>query len=204
MEFGVRVSLLSLPAAMFPSEIVQTWIATLVKSRTQPDEALRLADEGSQDVGSKRVHGKDMGKTVLGWNAPRLLIPDSGVVNYGVKRAELVDLIGESTSLSDACQIGDENRLCAGDISDRFLPSLVIAGMENDSVPFCNEQLSGHSAESVRGACNEDARHSADKKMRPPQEFVQIACLQFGYETFPSSGDVTKPPRAASHAEVQK
>src|SRR6266568_924365 len=51
VQFGIRVSLLSLPWTLLPRQVVQACVAALVKARAQIYEALRLLDQGSQDVG---------------------------------------------------------------------------------------------------------------------------------------------------------
>jgi len=61
-----------------------TLVAALVQTGTQVHEPLRLVNESRQNVGSQRIHSKNMRQAVLGVVSSRLSVSHAGIVNDGV------------------------------------------------------------------------------------------------------------------------
>ena len=75
---------MSAPRTLFPCQIFQACVAALVQTGTQVHEPLRLVNESRQNVGSQRIHSKNMRQAVLGVVSSRLSVSHAGIVNDGV------------------------------------------------------------------------------------------------------------------------
>ncbi len=159
MQLGVGVCLLPLPRTVFPSQVLQACITASVEAGTQVHETLRSVNQRSQDVRSERVHGKDMRQAVFGLDAARLSIPDPGIVDHCVERAEGVDLLRDVAGLPDAREISDDDCFRLRNGLERFLAPLPVACVQNNGMPLLDQELSGHPPETIGRACDEHARH---------------------------------------------
>lgn len=65
----------------------------------------------------------------------------------------------ECTGLFEAGEVASENRFGAGELTAGVLGALRVSGVRHNRMVLFDEELCGHEAETVRGACDEGACH---------------------------------------------
>ena len=67
VQFGIGISLLSSPRAVFPGQILQAWAHPVVQSELKIDEALRLLDKRRENIGGEGVDREYLRERRLRW-----------------------------------------------------------------------------------------------------------------------------------------
>jgi hypothetical protein len=87
-----------------------------------------------------------MGQTVLSLDAPRFAVTDAGIMDHGVKAAELVDLFGNAARPRNGGEIADHDVCGFGERVAGIVCPGPVAAVKNDLVALFDEQLGGHQA----------------------------------------------------------
>jgi hypothetical protein len=91
MQLAIGIRLKSIPTPGRPSKIIHAPTPTFVQGRRNIHKSLRFVDQTSQDIWCERIDGKDFGGLVCWSRTRRFLKAQAGIVDYGVKGADLVD-----------------------------------------------------------------------------------------------------------------
>jgi hypothetical protein len=89
-----------------------------------------------------------------------------GASTCSAKWAESIDLIRHAARLGHARQITYDNCFCSRHSGERLLSSPLIASVQDNPVSLLDQELSGHSAESIGSPCNKRTRHD----LSPPAQ----------------------------------
>ena len=102
-----------------------------------------------QNVGREYVNGEDAGNS--GFNLhPSFAITDAGIVDYGIKAAELVDPIGNGPRPDDCGQVSRDGSLGSGCCREGVATSALVPPVQDNLVTFLDQKLGRHQAEAIR------------------------------------------------------
>lgn len=90
---------------MFPGKIFEASVAVAVQAGAKIDQAFWFCNQTSKDVGREGVYREDGGQAVDRGYTFSFLIADTGVVDDGVERAELVCVGGDGFGFGDAAEV---------------------------------------------------------------------------------------------------
>jgi len=113
------------------------------------DESIRFFDQCRQNVGCQHINGEDAGNFGFHFH-PSFAITDAGIVDDGIKVAELVDLIGNGPRPGDCRQVPGHGSTSTGCRLQRVATSIIIAPVHNDLMALLDQEPGRQQTEPVR------------------------------------------------------
>ncbi len=90
-----------------------------------------------------------MRQAVFRFNPSALAVPNGDVVNHGIKLAQSIRLLCNTTHLSNRCDITDKHGLSSARAAHRVLCPQLIARMKHDLMALLDQQLTSHQPQPV-------------------------------------------------------
>jgi hypothetical protein len=81
---------------------------------------------------------------------PPLAITDARIVDYSIKAAELVDLVGDCSWPSDGGEVPGDNSASAGCRREGVATSTLVSPVQYDVMALVDQEPGRHEAEAVR------------------------------------------------------
>jgi hypothetical protein len=134
-------------------------VSVPIQYRTHKHKALRSSDQRSQDMRRNGIDREQTRERIFSDNSLRLAVADTSVMNHGIERSELINLIGNVPCLGDAGEVSNKDRFCCGQLVLRLFRPLLATSMQHHPVPLFNKKLRGRKAQTIGRSINENTSH---------------------------------------------